>query len=132
MTYLNHSTHLGNTPRRRPQFSAPSQPIRAELHGSDTCTAEGFTARGHAPVLALCRLLVDAGIDPGRPLHAYRSTTLSLAIRSIGEGAKLTVKDRPFGPVFEKWVPFSTPPVGPPMRSPKKAAQSIAAGGPTP
>jgi hypothetical protein len=129
MTYLNQSTHLGNTPRRRPQVSAPSQQIRAELHGSDTCTAEGITARGHAPVLALCRLLVDAGVNPRRPLHAYRGDTLCLKVRSIGEGARLTVKDRHSGPTFERWVPFSTPPVGPPMRFPETAAQSLAAGG---
>ena len=39
-------------------------PIRAALIGSDSCEAEGITARGSAPVLALCRALIEAGHDP--------------------------------------------------------------------
>jgi hypothetical protein len=42
-------------------------------------------------VLALCRALVGAGYDPGRPLHVYRHRTLALTVRSIGEGARLRV-----------------------------------------
>jgi hypothetical protein len=61
-------------------------PISALLIGSDRCTAEGITARGASPVLALCRKLLVAGIDPARPLHAYRGEVLCLIIRSIGAG----------------------------------------------
>jgi hypothetical protein len=89
--------------------------IRAELAGSDTATAEGLAAHGAAPLLALCRKLILAGYDPKAPLIAYRGTTLCLRIRAIGEGARLTVKERPFGPVFEHWEPFCTPPVRPPV-----------------
>ena len=39
-------------------------PIRAELTGSNLCSALGITARAAAPVLALCRQLVAAGHDP--------------------------------------------------------------------
>lgn len=78
-------------------------PIHATLAGN-TCTALGITARGAAPVLALCRLLVEAGHDPSAPLHAYRSDMLALRVRSIGEGAGLTVEDNRFGtPVFRRW-----------------------------
>src|SRR6516225_3215569 len=39
--------------------------IRAELFGSDECTAAGLTISGRAPVLALCRQLIADGHDPG-------------------------------------------------------------------
>jgi hypothetical protein len=82
--------------------------IRAELSGSDTCTAEGCTIHANAPVLALCRKLVDEGYDPTRPLHAYRGDTLCLKIRSVGEGAKLAVReDNRQGLRLVKWVPFA-------------------------
>ena len=78
-------------------------PIHADLTGN-TCTALGITARGAAPVLALCRVLVAAGHDPSRPLHAYRGDVLALRVRSIGEGARLTVEDNRFGtPVLRRW-----------------------------
>jgi len=74
--------------------------IRAELRG-DTgvapgvfeCSANGITARGSAPVLRLCRKLVEAGHDPQEPMEVYRGATLSLHVRSIGEAAKLTVNE---------------------------------------
>jgi hypothetical protein len=96
--------------------------VSARIYGSERCHAEGFTVRGSSPVLAICRRLVEAGFDPDRPLHAYRGDLLCLVVRSIGEGANLTVKERPFGPVFETWKGFPTPPVSPPMRQKRQAA----------
>ena len=64
--------------------------IRAELTGSDTCTAAGLTVRASAPALAMCRELLAAGLDPDRALDVYRNGVLALRIRSIGEAAKLT------------------------------------------
>ena len=76
-------------------------PIQAVVIGHDTCTAEGITAHGFAPVLALCRKLVAAGYDPATALHAYRGDTLALTVRTIGEGARYTVGDNKSGtPVF--------------------------------
>jgi hypothetical protein len=46
-----------------------NKPIRAQLAG-DICTALGLTAKSDSPVLALCRMLVDAGHDPSTPLEA--------------------------------------------------------------
>ena len=92
------------------------QIVRAEIIKSAQCSAEGYTARGSAPILKLCRLLIKAGFDPGRPLHAYRQNILCITVRSIGAGARLTAKKRPFGPVFERWMQFSTPPVSPATR----------------
>jgi hypothetical protein len=66
-------------------------PIRAELSDARQCSALGITATGNAPVLTLCRRLIEAGHNPILPLEAYRGTTLCLRVRSIGEGAKLTV-----------------------------------------
>ena len=70
-------------------------PIEAELIGSNECRARdrarGITVRSSSPVLALCRALVGAGYDPGRPLHVYRGETLALTVRRIGEGARLRV-----------------------------------------
>jgi hypothetical protein len=95
--------------------------IRAELSKSDTCTAEGFTVRANAPVLGLCRKLVDAGYDPDRPLHCYRGDTLCLKIRSIGEGAKLTVReDNRRGLRLVPWMPFLGAGVGQGLRKTTK------------
>ena len=81
-------------------------PIRATLTGSNCCEALGITARGYAPVLDLCRALVKAGHEPRRPLHAYRGDVLALKVRSIGEGARLTVREDRAGPRFVAWEPF--------------------------
>jgi hypothetical protein len=93
-------------------------PVRAAIIGDDTCTADGITARAHAPALALCRKLIEAGCDPDRPLHAYRGDTLSLRVRSIGEGARWTVKESRFGtPVLHRWrEPSLGAATAPPMR----------------
>jgi len=82
------------------------QLVRAELIGADTAVAAGITATGHAPLLTLCRRLVEAGHDPSTPLEAYRGTTLCLRARSIGAGARLTVRDGPDGkPRFATYRP---------------------------
>jgi hypothetical protein len=74
-----------------------TQALRAVIIGSNQTEANGITARGHAPVLGLCRALLEAGHDPDTPLDAYRGSTLCLRVRSIGEGARLTVKDSATG-----------------------------------
>jgi hypothetical protein len=79
-------------------------PIRAALVDSKRCEAEGIVACGYAPVLDLCHALIRAGHDPKRPLHAYRGVGLALAVRSIGEGAQLTVEDDSRGtPHLRRW-----------------------------
>ncbi len=66
-------------------------PIRAEIVGDDTCIAQGITVRAAAPVLAMCRKLVENGFDRSIPLEAYRGATLCLRVRTIGEGARLEI-----------------------------------------
>jgi hypothetical protein len=76
--------------------------IRAQLTG-DTCTALGITTKSDAPVLALCRKLVEAGQNPSMPLEVYRGDTLALRVKSIGQGAELRVTaDNTGRPVFKR------------------------------
>jgi hypothetical protein len=66
--------------------------LRAEIIGSNQATAAGIVVSGrNAPVTALCRALIEAGHDPAMALEAYRGA--SLRIRSIGEGAALSVSE---------------------------------------
>jgi hypothetical protein len=89
---------------RKNRSNHSTQIIRAELISSTSCTAAGITVVDHAPVLALCRALVAAGQDPNRPLHAYRGDVLCLRVRSIGEGARLTIEDDRHGrPRLRRW-----------------------------
>jgi hypothetical protein len=105
----------------------PQAPIHATLIGSDRCEAEGYTARGSAPVLALCRRLFAAGFDPGRPLHAYRGDTLSLVVRTIGEGAALTVAEGSRDmPRFRRWKPMPYREGSPRIARQERAAATLA------
>ena len=75
------------------QLSIPfANPVKAQLTGDNTCTALGIAACGPSPVLGLCRLLVEAAVDPDRPLHVYRDGMLALTVANIGIGARLIVK----------------------------------------
>jgi hypothetical protein len=80
-----------NTPQGE-RFSAPqAAAIRAELIADDSCSALGMRVRGFAPVLALCRLLVEAGHDPATSLEAWRGDVPCLRIRSLGAAAALRI-----------------------------------------
>ena len=88
--------HVGAPP-------APQVFIRAELIGCNTCTALGISVCAAAPVLAICRSLIAAGHDPHKQLRVYRGDVLCLTVRSIGEGAGLTVADDRLGrPKFRR------------------------------
>jgi hypothetical protein len=70
------------------------KPLRADLIGIDGASMADIKVTGHpAPVLRLCRALIEAGYDPELPLDAYRGDTLCLRVRSIGAAAKLTVRE---------------------------------------
>jgi hypothetical protein len=87
--------------------SYSAQALRAVIIGSHQATANGTTVRGRAPVPALCRALIEAGHDPATPLEAYRGSTLCLRVRSLGEGAKLTVEENDrHGPRFVTYRAF--------------------------
>jgi hypothetical protein len=92
---------LANKKPSDPQTDNRSQPIRAMLNGSDKCSAAGLTGRSTTPVLALCRELLAAGVDPDRAMDVYRGATLALRVRSICEAARLTVRSAGNGaPIF--------------------------------
>ena len=90
----------GNSPAE----SKKQHPVIAKLSGNGTCSATGFKVTGHAPVLALCRELIAAGLDPDQALEVYRGAILALRVRSIAAGARLTVEDDSRGtPRFRPW-----------------------------
>jgi hypothetical protein len=91
-TSESHSSSIAPPQNDRKSHSSTAL-IKAELIGSDRCSALGLTATGHSPVFKLCRALVEAGCDPASALEAYRDDKLSIRVRSIGEGARLTVED---------------------------------------
>jgi hypothetical protein len=91
--------------------------IRAELTGSDGCSALGITISSSSPVLALCRKLVQAGYDPSTPLEVYRGEILALGIRSIGEAAALEINA--YGTGFR---PRRGADAAPPMRQNRRVA----------
>jgi len=95
MNYLQSKTHFCN--HKNLTNASIQTAIHAELIDSDRCCALGMTARSTAPVLALCRLLVEAGHDPETPLQAWRGPTLCLRIHRIGEAAQLEPSPRGAG-----------------------------------
>ena len=100
--------------------SCNSSPVRAELSGSDTCTALGITAKADSPILALCRKLIEAGHDPAAPLEAYRGNTLALRVKSIGQDAALRVGTGGNGaPIF---APMPGADIAPLVRQSRRAA----------
>jgi hypothetical protein len=52
---------------------------------------------GSAPILALCRKLLEADHDPDQSLAAYRGDTLALRVRSIGKAANLEIDGKGCG-----------------------------------
>jgi hypothetical protein len=82
-----------------------TNPIEAQLFGSTECRWRSIITRGQAPVLAMCRALIGAGFNPSRPLHVYRGNVLALKVRSIGEGARLTVTDAHGRPRLRRMPP---------------------------
>ena len=96
------------------------QAVCAEIIGDDQASALGITARGPAPVLKLCRLLDEAGIAADMALEAYRGPMLCLRIRSIAEGAAISVDEGRSS--FCRWKAFSRAAVSPSMRQTGRGA----------
>jgi hypothetical protein len=93
-------------------------PVKAELTGSRYCKALGMVATGRTPVLALCRVLLAQSVDPDQALVVYRNSLEALRVRSIRDGAKLTVKEPDRGrPHFASWKAIPPSPVASPMRN---------------
>ena len=71
--------------------------IRAELAGASTCSALSVTIESSAPVISLCRRLIEAGHDPATAMQVFRGDVLALIVRSIGEGAGLRIGSHAVG-----------------------------------
>jgi hypothetical protein len=95
--------------------------IYADLCDSDVAKALHIKIRSPAPLLDLCRALVEAGVDPTTPLEAYRDKTLCLRVRSIGEAAKLKI-----GGDGVSFRPVPEPVTASPMRSRRTGARRAA------
>jgi hypothetical protein len=102
-------------------------PIHATLIGANRCEAEGISACVVSPVLAMCRKLLEAGCDPSRTLLVYRDDTLCLTVRSIGEGAALTVAEGSWDtPRFRCWKPMPHREGSPRIARSKQPATTLA------
>jgi hypothetical protein len=100
----------------------PALQLRCELVGSDQAIAGDIMASG---AFDLCRRLLAAGANPAAELVCYRNGTLALRIKSIGAGARLTVRETATdGPRLVTWKPFPHRAVTAPVRSNRKPVQS--------
>lgn len=84
---------VGSDPKYPGLLPASTNYVRGELIGADIAIASGIAVNGDAPALKLCRALIEAGINPATRLELYRGEILCLVVRSIAEGAKLTVRE---------------------------------------
>jgi hypothetical protein len=92
--------------------------ITAALVGNDTAQAGDIVCRGRSPVFGLCRALLAAGADPNSKLECYRGDVLALTVKTIGIGAKFTIKENErVGPRVVPYEAFSRDRVEPPVRS---------------
>jgi hypothetical protein len=81
-----------------PECVKPAETVLiAELIGDNTATACGIAVRSSSPVLALCRELIAARLDPDAVLIAYRRGIAALHVRSIGTAATLEINSRGTG-----------------------------------
>jgi hypothetical protein len=103
--------------------------IIAELIGHDRAQAGDIVARSRSPVFALCRALLAAGADPNSKLECFRGSVLALTVRTIGIGAKLTIRETVTdGPRVVRWKPLQDRDVFAPVRQNDDPALPLAGG----
>ena len=91
--------------------------IIAQLIGDDTAQAGDVVVRSRSPVFALCRALLAAGADPNSKLECFRGSVLALTVKTIGIGAKLTIRETVAdGPRVVRWKPLQDRDVSAPVR----------------
>jgi hypothetical protein len=96
-------------------LSAPT--IIATLIGNDTAQAGDIVSRGRSPVFALCRALLAAAANPDSKLECFRGSVLALTVKSVGIGAKLTIRETVTdGPRVVRWKPLQDRDVFAPVR----------------
>ena len=86
---------VAETSQRRGKFSAHLGDDRKLLSSS------------RQPLLDVARVLLAEGIPPETPIAMQHKGSAIIAMTStVGEAAKLTVKEGPVGPRFRKWELF--------------------------
>jgi hypothetical protein len=86
-----------------------NQGRRAELIGSNICTACGIRVRSTTPVLSICRRLIEAGYDADQALHVHRGDVLALTVASIAQGASLEINAKGTGFIRLRAVRTASP-----------------------
>jgi hypothetical protein len=111
---------LGGRLENSDTSSRPALQLRCDLVGNDGAIAGDIMARGP---LDMCRRLLAAGADPATELLCYRNGQSALRIRSIGDGARLVVRETATdGPRFVTWKAFPRRAVEAPVRLNRKPA----------
>ena len=91
--------------------------IIARLTNDDVAQAGDIVARSRTPVFALCRALLAAGANPNSRLECFRGSVLALTVKSVGIGAKLTIRETVTdGPRVVRWKPLQDRDVFVPVR----------------
>ena len=91
--------------------------IIAQLVGHDRAQAGDVVVRSRTPVFALCRALLAAGANPNSRLECFRGSVLALTVKSVGIGAKLTIRETVTdGPRVVRWKPLQDRDVFAPVR----------------
>ena len=91
--------------------------ITAELIGHDRAQAGDIVVRSRSPVFTLCRALLAAGANPDSRLECFRGSVLALTVKSVGIGAKLTIRETVTdGPRVVRWKPLQDRDVFAPVR----------------
>jgi hypothetical protein len=85
----------------------------AQLIGQDRAQAGDVVAKSRTPIFTLCRELVASGANPDSSLECYRGPVMCIRVKSIGIGAKLTIKENDWvGPKVVPYEPVSRDRVG--------------------
>jgi hypothetical protein len=104
----------------------PVLQLRCELVGTDEVIGAGLAAHG---AFDMCRQLVANGVDPNVALECYRSGRFAFRVKSIGAGAKLTVRETAAeGPRVVSWKAFPHRAVTAPVRSNQEPVYPAAPG----
>jgi len=91
--------------------------IIAQLIGDDTAQGGQIVVRSRSPVFELCRALLAAGANPNSRLECFRGSILALTVKSIGIGAKLTIRETVTDrPRVVLWKPLQGRDVSAPVR----------------
>jgi hypothetical protein len=89
-------------------------PLIAHLTGDDICACEDMTVRSSMPIIAMCRMLIQAGYHPALPMEVWREELLALRVTKIGLAARLRPRtDCPGGgfAIDNEYVRAGSPPV---------------------